>query len=270
LKTGVLKKVFSLGIAMILANGCVNKKMMEFTYQELDTVKTTQRELLDRVDELTRQLEDEREARVRAEAEHALVLQELRDVLEALSFRVEDLPALVQARRQLYQQQPDTLIDPMRQGSTPAAGDTARLDAIVPPAAPSAGDSDAEKLFKGSYMDLTLGNYDLAVQGFKNYLVRFPNARSIVDAHYYLGDSYYQLQRFVEAVAEYQVVIREYGRSRFAPPALLKAGFCYEQLGEARLAERSFRELISQYPRSEEAEQARVALQDREDGSTGN
>jgi TolA-binding protein len=176
LKTGVLKKTFCLGIAVILSYGCVNKKMMEFTYQELDTVKTTQRELLDRVDELTRQLENEREARVRAEADRALVLEELRDVLEALSFRVEDLPALMRDRIQRIEQQPVTFNPALPPDSASAAVDTAATATIEPPPPPSQGDADDQKLFKGSYMDLTLGSYDLAIQGFKNYLVRFPNA----------------------------------------------------------------------------------------------
>jgi tol-pal system protein YbgF len=244
------------GIAAFLSWGCVNKKMMEFTYQELDTVKTTQHEILERVDDLSAQLEAEREARVRAEAEHALVLDELRQVLEALSYRMEDLPQLLARSRARTSYGPAVVMD-----SAFATADTAAVDSIAPPPPPSDSDSEPDKLFKGSYMDLTLGNYDLAVQGFKNYQVRFPNAANIPDAHYYLGDSYYQLERYLEAVAEYQVVIREHASSRFAPPAYLKAGFCYEKLGESQLSERSFRELISRYPRSEEAEQARVALQ---------
>ena len=116
--------------------------------------------------------------------------------------------------------------------------------------------------FKSSYMDLTLGNYDLAVQGFKNYLVRYPGSASRDNALYYLGESYYSLSRYLEAVAEYQSVVREFPRSRFKPASYLKAGFCYRKLGENQLAERAFRELIASFPRSEEAEQARVALQE--------
>jgi len=41
----------------------------------------------------------------------------------------------------------------------------------------------------------------------------------------------------------------------------LKSGYCYQKLEEAESAKKAFRELISIYPRSEEAEQARVELQ---------
>lgn len=252
--SGFLKKGFCLGVAAAASLGCVNQKMMDFTYQQMDTVKTTQRELLERVDDLSRQVESEREARVRSEADNAQLMLELREVLEALSYRVEDLPQLLQQHRAANPRGAATFDSTM--------ADSAAADSIVPPPPPAEGDSDADKLFRGSYMDLTMGNYDLAVQGFKNYLVRFPNSGSEADAHYYLGDSYFQLERFIEAVAEYNFVIREYPGSRFAPAAYLKAGQSYAKLGETQLAQRSYRELISRYPRSEEAEQARVALKD--------
>ncbi|MEJ2720036.1 MAG: tol-pal system protein YbgF, partial [bacterium] len=128
---------------------------------------------------------------------------------------------------------------------------------------PAIGSGEAGKLFQSSYMDLTLGNYDLSVQGFKNYLVRFPDAPNAAEAHYYLAESYYSLSRYLEAVAEYQSVIREYSNSRLVPACYLKSAYCYQNLEEKQLAEKTFRELISRFPRSEEAEQARVALQEQ-------
>jgi len=258
-----MKKFASLALASGLCAGCYSPKMMEFTYQELDTVKTQQRELLERIDQLSQRFDEEREARLTAQAEQSLTMQELRDLVEVLSTRVDDTSQLLSSNRragstvQRRQSRPDAQrVDAQR-------ADTSRY--TLPDSAdmmPASDDSDAEKLFKSSYMDLTLGNYDLAVQGFKNYLVRYPNADDLANAHYYLGEAYYSSARYLEAVAEYQTIIKESSRSRFAPAAYLKSGFCYQKLGESRLAERSFRELISLYPRTEEAEQARVEIQD--------
>lgn len=257
MKTELLKRILGLGVALALASGCVSTKMMEITYQELDTLKTQQQVLLNRVDDLNLQFEQERQARINAEAEHALTLRELRDLVEVLSYQVGDIPQLLEARRRVEQLAiPDTSAfgQPYDSLNVTVADSAAMV--------PSPGDNEADKLFKSSYMDLTLGNYDLAVQGFKNFLVRYPNAQNLAGAHYYLGESYYATERFLEAVSEYQTVIREASRSRYTPPSYLKSGYCYGQLGESQLAERAFRELISLYPRTEEAEQARVALQD--------
>lgn len=257
MKTALVKKIAGLVLALGLATGCYSTKMMEFTYQELDTLKTQQQALMAKIDELTRQFDEERQARIRTQAGHALTLQELIELVDVLSYRVGDIPQLLEARNRLLTlAAPDThrVAQPYDTSGVmlPDSG-TMRL---------SDADSDGEKLFKSSYMDLTLGNYDLAIQGFKNFLVRYPNAESLSSARYYLGESYYSVTRYLEAVAEFQTVIRDEPRSRYTPPSYLKSGFCYEQLGEAQLAERAFRELISIYPRSEEAEQARVALQD--------
>jgi tol-pal system protein YbgF len=259
-----LKKTFTVFATLALASGCYSTKMMEFTYSQLDTVKTRQEELLQKVDDIARRMDEERDQRLRSEAETALAVQQMRDALETLSYRIEDAYQLLNGGQPIArpvhprQTRPDSssLTNAMPTDTT-AVG-VADTTAISPP---SDSDSDADKLFKGSYMDLTLGNYDLAVQGFKNFLVRYPGAQNLPNAHYYLAESYYALSRFLEAVAEYQSVIRDYPKSRFVPACYLKSGFCYQQLAEKQLADRSFRELISRYPRSEEAEQARVALQ---------
>ena len=257
MKPSLIKKLFSFGIGLGLVSGCYSTKMMEFTYQQLDTVKTTQQELLRRVDELSRLYEEDREGRLQTQAEVNLALQDLRDALEALGYRVDDSAQLL-----LQRSTPATVVpSPPRSGEVAAdtlGGEQSRAEAA---GAPAVADDEAGKLFQASYMDLTLGNYDLAVQGFKNYLVRFPGAPSVGDAHYYLGESYYSLSRYLESVAEYQNVIKEHPQSRLVPACYLKSGYCYQKLEEGDLAEKSFRDLISLYPRSEEAEQARLELQ---------
>jgi len=253
----LIKKIASVVLTLVLASGCYSTKMMEITYQELDTLKTQQQDLMAKVDDLNRQFDLERQARLRAEADRSLALAELRELVEVLSYQVGDIPQLLEARNRIRAMStPDTTrtVQPYDSAGVmlPDSATMVELDA----------DGDAEKLFKSSYMDLTLGNYDLATQGFKNFIVRFPNASNISAAHYYLGESYYSVTRYLEAVAEFQVVIENEPRSRYTPASYLKSGFCYEHLGESQLADRAFRELISLYPRSEEAEQARVALQD--------
>lgn len=261
----LLKKLIVFGIGLGLVSGCYSTKMMEFTYQELDTVKTTQQELLERIDELSALYQQEREARVQTQAESALALRELRDALEMLAYRVDDSAQLIMSRQNSPAFYRLAAADSLGADSLGTAITDSLLLAqrdSTGTGLPTIANDEAGRLFQAAYMDLTLGNYDLALQGFKNYLVRFPDAPNAPDAHYYLGESYYSMERHLEAVAEYQSVIKEYPRSRLVAACYLKSGFCYSELEEKPLADRSFRELISRYPRSEEAEQARVALQE--------
>lgn len=227
---------------------------MEFTYAQLDTVKTQQQLLMERLDLLERQMALANENQLQTNADTGLLIQDIRLALEQLGFRIEDNSQLLQSLQPTQMTtRPVIVVD-----ST--LGDSLGLYPDSTAMVPGPGDSEADRLFKGSYMDLTLGNYDLAIQGFKNFLVRYPNARTTPDAHYYVGECFYSTERYLEAVAEYQTVIKEYGSSRFVPASYLKSAYCYQYLEERHLADAALRELVARYPRTEEAEQARVAL----------
>jgi len=261
----MIKGIASLALATGLCTGCYNTKMMEITNAELDSVKTVQQELLQRLDVMAAQMEADREERTRTQAENSLALQELRDVVETLSYRIDENSQLIASKGGVTYVPTPIPTPHARTDSAAALPDSLGVpDSLVSSPGPPDLDpnSEADRLFKGAYMDLTLGNYDLAVQGFKNYLVRYPDAPNAASARYYLGESYYAMSRYLEAVAEYQTVVRDYSSSRFVPSAYLKSGMCYNQLEERQLADRAYRELISRYPRTEEAEQARIALQE--------
>jgi tol-pal system protein YbgF len=122
----------------------------------------------------------------------------------------------------------------------------------------------ADEMYRAAYLDLTRGNYELATQGLQNYLVKYPTGAHVSEVHYYLGECYYARDRHLEAVSEFQYVVREFPASRLAPAAFLKSGYCYRELEERSLAEKAFRALIDQHPETEEAKQARAALDELE------
>ncbi|HXS10953.1 MAG TPA: tetratricopeptide repeat protein, partial [Candidatus Krumholzibacteria bacterium] len=82
----------------------------------------------------------------------------------------------------------------------------------------------------------------------------------IAEAHFYLGESQYAQERYLEAAGEYQKVTHDFPASRLAPAAYLKMGRAYVQLEERSLAEKAFKTLITKHPNSEEAKQAESAL----------
>ncbi len=232
----------------------------ELAYRQVDSLRIRQEQMALQVDEIYRRLEDEREERLRVRAETLETLKEIEEALRMLSNRVEESIQFYGVTQQSGGQgipQISPPIDTLQKSS----GDSSLADTLE--ATPDlTGGGESERLFRSSYMDLTLGNYDLAVQGFKNYLVRYPAGGRLPEVHYYLGESYYASERYLEAVGEFQYVVREFPSSRLVPAAFLKSGICYAGLDELSLAERTFRELISRYPDTEEAEQARIALKD--------
>lgn len=250
-------KIGILSLAVFLLSGCYGGKLVkmpvntDLTSKQLDTLQTRQRMIINSLAALTEELRMEREERTRVDAGTTSRLSGIEESLDVLSNKIDDSLQLIndlRSRRSTARSTPRAAMNPVAADSSQASF--------------PAGGEDAESLFKAASMDLTMGNYPLAIQGFKNYVQRYPNGARLDEVHYYLGECYYTTDQTVEAVAQYQIVIKEYTDSRLIPAALLKTGLCYDKMDELSLAEQAYRELIAQFPHSEEAEQARAALEE--------
>jgi tol-pal system protein YbgF len=65
---------------------------------------------------------------------------------------------------------------------------------------------------------------------FQQFLVSYPDSELADNAQYWLAESHYVTQMFSEALAEFEVVITKFPRSRKVPDALLKMGYCNYEL----------------------------------------
>jgi tol-pal system protein YbgF len=235
--------------------GCYGKQMVkgpiytEQMHASVDSLLTEQDSTQNMIQDLRTQLKQEREARIRYEAQMGLALKELEESIRILSSQLEDRLQLLMNGGGTTRSYPPPV--PVAAGTADStATDSTRTDS----------GENAEELYRTSYMDLTRGNYELAIQGFQNYLVRYPSGSHLPEVHYYLGESYYARGRHLEAVSEFQYVIRQFPESRLVRAAYLKSGLSYVALEEKNLALRSFQELVDKYPDSEEADQARAEL----------
>ena len=264
-KTGAL-----LAVLLTVSAGCYGGKMIkmpinaEMAYRQVDTLRVRQEEIVRALNALSAELKAEREANLNNRVATQSTLGDMEQALRALASKVDANtqlltsafgPAMVSTSRRPTVIGPDSLPG---DSSLSAGG-------VSQPRPGGAGEEDGEGVYKAAYMDLTLGNYSLAIQGFKNYLVKFPSGARLPEVHYYLGESYYAGDRQLEAVGEFQYVIKEFPDSRLVPAAMLKSGICYAALEERTLAARAFRELISKYPDSEEAQRAQTALAELEE-----
>lgn len=226
----------------------------EHAAEQADSIRADQRRVLLELRQLSRQLEEEREARLRSQARTSTTLSELEESVRILTNRLEE-----GEQRSLNRRPPASYTPPPEPVDTAAApADTA--GGTVPPR----GAGEAEETYREAYLDLTRGNFTLAIQGFQNYLVRYPTGARVPEVHYYLGECYYSEERYLEAVGAFQDVIRKFPDSRLVPAAYLKSAYCYRELEERSLAEKALRTLIERHPDSEEARQARAVLDELE------
>lgn len=75
------------------------------------------------------------------------------------------------------------------------------------------------------------GNYQRAVESFTDYIRQYPQGRNILTAYMHRGDSYTQLQRYPEALADYEAVAAR-GNSSYYVKALKNAALIAYNVSE--------------------------------------
>lgn len=80
------------------------------------------------------------------------------------------------------------------------------------------------------------------------------------NAYYWMGECFYGQGEFALAIGEFQKVPELYPGGNKVPDALLKIGLSYQNLGNQKNAEKTFKQLIDAYPQSEAAGKAKQKL----------
>jgi tol-pal system protein YbgF len=124
----------------------------------------------------------------------------------------------------------------------------------APPAAAGPGATD---LYDQATQDLTMGRYGMALQGYRDLLVRFPNSDLADNAQYGVGECYFAQAAFDSAAVEYARVDAQWPRSDRVPASMYKLALAQERLGRAAESRRTLEELVRRFPTANEAQLAR-------------
>lgn len=103
--------------------------------------------------------------------------------------------------------------------------------------------------------------YEQAAVAFKDYLINHPDGQFLPNAHYWLGDIYFQQKNLKQAELELNLVITQYASSGKAPDAKLKLALIHAQQGNTELARQELQSIMTQYPGSSAAQLASIQLQ---------
>jgi len=117
-------------------------------------------------------------------------------------------------------------------------------------------------IYDTAYLDMVRGNYELAIQGFEQFIETGSQKELQDNAQYWIGESLYSVGKHDEAITAFQVVVEEYPRGNKVPAALFKIGKCYYELNDSEEASRYFQSVVGGYPHSEEAKLATEYLSD--------
>jgi tol-pal system protein YbgF len=125
-------------------------------------------------------------------------------------------------------------------------------------AAPTQGDPN--QLYDQANQDLTQGRYGLALQGFRDFIRRYPTSELADNAQYGVGESFFAQSQFDSASTEYARVEAQWPKSDKIPAAMYKQALSQEKLSQKAAARKLLEDLVKRFPESGEAQLARERL----------
>ena len=114
--------------------------------------------------------------------------------------------------------------------------------------------SDAATLYTHAKEAFDRNDFEIARQGFQQFLQQFPASADADNAQFWMGEIYYQEKWYEKAILEYQKVIEKYPKGNKTPAALLKQGLAFNNLGDKANSRLVLQELIHKFPKTPEAD----------------
>ncbi|MGH7410367.1 MAG: tol-pal system protein YbgF, partial [Candidatus Methylomirabilis sp.] len=130
----------------------------------------------------------------------------------------------------------------------------------APPPSPRMGATTPGELYKDALNEYTKGKYDRAIDGFRTYIILYPDTSLLPNARYWLGESFYRQKNYGLAIKEFELFLTDYPDHPKVAGALLKQGFAYLEMGSTSQGRTVLTKLIKRFPKSQEARSAKQRL----------
>ncbi|PLX80454.1 MAG: tol-pal system protein YbgF [Desulfuromonas sp.] len=174
--------------------------------------------------------------------------EQLQDVQNELQ-RLQDSVVMLEAR--LLDQQ--KLIEKLQQQPAKAAS---TYDPATTEMSPASSQQSPTEIYLAAFGDYANGNYRKSISGFSRFLDLFPANDYAGHAHFWLAECYLALERYEQAINDFDMVITDYPDSGKAPDAMLKKAAALYQTGDEQSAIETIQLLKERYPESSAAKRA--------------
>lgn len=262
----------------LASTGCVTGTDIEGLHKHVADVEkqvdrlSQQTSSKEEVDKLNQNLTKQVSTILRSNADTGTRFDELTRELQTLAGKLEDTNRrLAQLSQQLAETQsrmdhgtaPATAVPP----AGPATGSTAPPPAAGGPSVPSAaapktpaGRPTPSDLYNQALGDYQRGRFELARQGFEDYVQTFPKTDLSDDALFWAAECSSALKKPREAIDTLDKLLKTYPQSDKASSAHLRLGLAHLELGEKAQAIVQLQFVVHEYPSSDEAKSARQRL----------
>lgn len=239
-----MKRVFSLLFLLSCLWGCASQQDLNSLKWEVDTLNTrltkTEEQLRDKDRLFSQTLSQQAELQAR--------YTELQDQLFSIQGRMDELkvscsggPGSATASK----------IDALEKEVQAIKEFLGKKPAVAPK---SQYESGIEKFREGKYAD--------AASTLESYLANNPDAALIDNAHFWIGECYYALGRYEDAILKYDLVVKKFKQSEKVPESLLKEGMSFMRMGDKETGALILQQLINGYPNTDAAAKAKKIVKD--------
>jgi tol-pal system protein YbgF len=159
-------------------------------------------------------------------------------------------------------------VDGLNASGNPAPASQRPVSGAYPPPAaypgaesPASGRVDtATALYEAGIKAFDQRRYKEAASSFKDFYASYPTHKLAGNAHFWEGESWFQLKDYARAALAYQEVIAKFPGSPKLQSAMLKQGIALQGAGKKQAARERLNELVTRYPNSPEATRAKQVL----------
>lgn len=128
---------------------------------------------------------------------------------------------------------------------------------LLAPEREAAKEKDA---YESALNQFRQNNFGSSITAFQGFLTTFPSSQLAPSAQYWIGNAYYALRDYKNAIAAQQKVIATWPDNAKASDAMLNIASSQSEMNDARAARETLSLLVKKYPTSPAAEQAKQRL----------
>jgi tol-pal system protein YbgF len=269
----IFRPIVVCAAAMLVAAGCVStsdfeaaQRQISELQEELANIKRTASSK-DEVQNVNVRIAEQTETLLKSNATLVAKVNDIEERIQTTQGAVEQATYRIdQVAQQASRTQHD--VEELRtqmttmQTAAPAAtdGGGAASGELTVPGATAAPAIDPEQTYQAAYRDYQRGNFDLAIEGFRDFLSTSANSDLADNASYWIGESLFSQKKYREAIAQFDAVVNKYPKSDKVPGALLKKGYAYISVGERAQGVVQLQYVLHEHPKSQEASLARQKL----------
>ncbi|MGH8671977.1 MAG: tol-pal system protein YbgF [Burkholderiales bacterium] len=192
-------------------------------------------------------------------------IEKLRAELAELHGQVEvhthDIESTQKRQRDLYVDLDARLreLENARVSVPVAAAESGQTAGAGPPAAASGALSETAA-YEAAYNLFHAGDYKAAIAAFQGFMGNYAESPLVASAHYWVGNSYFAMDDYGNAIASQRTLIKLFPDSSKVPDALLNIASSQRRQGDARAEKKTLQEIVAKHPTSDAAIRAKQRL----------